>query len=130
MKLMLVMTIAAALATVSCGPSNNGSASETYATRSNEGEVAFALTPRTATDGSLTIDIQANTHSGDLAEVDLRKVVTLQADGITYRPASATSLSGHHAAGSATFALARVPARFTVTMTGVRGMDTLRFEWP
>lgn len=126
----LVAIIATAFALLSCRSSENGRASGIYQTRTNEGEVSFQLTPHARTNGTLVVDVQATTHSGDLAEVNLITAVTLLADGKTHRPVSATSLSGHHATGSVTFALASVPDRFTVTMTGIRRMDPLQFEWP
>jgi len=101
-----------------------------YQTRSNEGEISFEITPRPWKSGRLIVDIRANTHSGDLAEVKLQDVVKLQVGNQTYRPVDATLLSGHHAAGTVTFEAPEAPKRFTVEMTGVRNIEALRFEWP
>ncbi len=125
-----VTTIVVAVALLSCRSSESGRAPGIYPTRTNEGVVSFQLTPHAPANGTLVVDVQATTHSGDLAEVNLGTAVTLQADGKTYQPASATALRGHHSTGSVTFTLAGMPDRFTVTMSGIRSMDPLRFEWP
>lgn len=125
----VVLTSAILLASLACSPTVGTAASGPYETRSSRGEISFDLTPRAPADGRFTVDIRANTHSGDLADLDLRQLVALEAAGQIYRPASATKLSGHHAAGSVTFEIARVPDRFTVTISGVRNMGELRFEW-
>ena len=126
----VVLTYAMLLASLAGNPSVSTAASGPYETRSSRGEISFDLTPREPADGRFTIDIRANTHSGDLADLDLRHIVALEAGGQIYRPASATKLGGHHAAGSVTFEIARVPDRFAVTIGGVRSMGALRFEWP
>jgi hypothetical protein len=129
----LVLTVAAAVMAFSCRSSGGGSstsAPRSYQTRSNEGEVALELTPQVLADGTLKISVRATTHSGDLAELNLANALALNAEGKTYRPVSATPLAGHHASGSVTFALARIPDSFVVTVTGVRTMATLKFEWP
>ena len=101
-----------------------------YQTRSSQGDISLRLTPRVSTPGRLTIDVAADTHSGDLAEVNLRGAMALRVNGQVYRPIEASSLAGHHAEGSVTFALPDVPDHFTITIAGVRNMDELRFEWP
>ena len=126
----VILTFAMLLVLLACGSTVSTAASGPYKTRSNRGEIAFDLTPREPANGRFTIDIRATTHSGDLADLDLSRIVALEAAGKTYRPASATKLSGHHASGSVTFDIASVPDRFTVKMTGVRNMGELRFEWP
>ena len=128
-----VLTVVAAIMAFSCrsgGSGSSTSAPRSYQTRSNEGEVALELTPQVVADGTLRISIRATTHSGDLAELNLANAMALDAEGKTYRPVSATSLAGHHASGSVTFALARIPDSFVVTVTGVRTRPALRFEWP
>jgi hypothetical protein len=101
-----------------------------YQTRTSEGEIMFEITPRPWKSGRLIVDIRANTHSGDLAELKLQDVAKLQVGNQAYRPVDATSLSGHHAAGTVTFEVPEAPKRFTVEMAGVRSMMDLKFEWP
>lgn len=129
-SLAIVLTVVILVGAVACSSSVSTAAAGPYATRSSQGDIAFDLTPREPTEGRFIIDIRVNTHSGDLADLDLRKVAALEAAGSTYRPIEATSLSGHHSAGSITFEIQHVPEHFAVTLTGVRAMGDLRFEWP
>lgn len=128
--LAIVLTVVMLVGAVACNSSVSTAAAGPYETKSTQGVIAFDLTPREPAEGRFTVDIRANTHSGDLADLDLRKVAALEAAGRTYRPVEATSLSGHHSAGSITFEIQHVPEHFAVTLTGVRNMGTLRFEWP
>jgi hypothetical protein len=128
--LTLMLTSPILLALLASTLSVSMAAAGPYETRSSRGEIAFDLTPREPTDGRFTIEIRANTHSGDLTDLDLTKIVALEVGDKTYRPVSATTLSGHHSEGSVTFEIAHLPDRFAVTMTGVRKMGQLRFEWP
>lgn len=125
---LFITTVAITL--LSCGVDGSSSAQKGYATRSNEGEISFQLTPQAPANGRLTVSVRADTHSGDLAEVDLRRVMQLHAAGKAYRPVSASTLGGHHSAGSVVFEIERLPSSFSITITGVRDMGELRFEWP
>jgi hypothetical protein len=130
--LILVIGLSVLAATTGCSsPDGKETPSATaYQTRSSEGEIAFEITPRPWKSGRLILDVRANTHSGDLAEVKLRDFATVDVGDQVYRPVDATSLAGHHAAGTVTFELPEAPKRFTVKMTGVRNIEELRFEWP
>ena len=129
-------TLAVALSAVALALACRGSDSEptntpqTYQTRSSEGDISFRLTPRVSTPGRLMIDVGADTHSGDLAEVNLQAVVALHVGGQAYRPVEVSSFVGHHAEGSVTFDVPDTPDRFAITIAGVRNMKELRFEWP
>lgn len=119
------------LALVGCQrPSAQAPAGGGYATRSSGGEVSFEITPRGMVDGRFVVDVRANTHSGDLAEVDLGGVVALAVDGRELRPARADRLQGHHAAGSVAFQISPAPARFEIVLRGVRSMPARRLQWP
>jgi len=85
---------------VACKATDQSTGSESYATRSSSGSVAFELTPRGVQNGRFVIDLRANTHSGDLSEIDLKRGVVLRAGDKELRPAVASELSGHHAGGS------------------------------
>ena len=101
-----------------------------YETRSSQGDISFDVTPRVTEKGQLVVDLSANTHTGDLADLDLTALVSLLADDKTYRPVEATALEGHHSVASVTFDVDSLPSRFTVTIAATRGMEELRFEWP
>jgi len=130
MRSLACVVAAALVATVAYGSSAGTAAAGPFETRRSTGDVSFEVTPRAPADGRFIFDVRADTHSGDLAELDLRRIVTLEAGGKTLRPTSATSLNGHHASGSVTFEMAAAPDRFTLKMTGVREMDPIEFTWP
>jgi hypothetical protein len=81
-------------------------------------------------DGQLVLDLRADTHSGDLADLDLEALVALWVNGDSLRPVAATALAGHHSTGSVTFDPNGAPQGFAITIASVRGMEGLRFEWP
>ncbi len=98
--------------------------------RSNDGEVQFTLTPRDVSGGRFRVDIAVNTHSGNLAELDLRTATELRTGGQTLQPVEAPALRGHHARGRLEFALEQVPESFEIVIRGVRHMGDLTFRWP
>lgn len=98
--------------------------------RSNQGPVMFVLTPRDASGKRFRVDVQVNTHSGDLSQLDLMTATELRVDGKTLRPLEAPALRGHHARGRFEFALDRVPDAFEIVIRGVRTMGDLTFRWP
>ncbi len=133
-------TLLVAATLVACQSTNNSSSppadtsSKTapaaeYATRSSNGEVSLELTPH-MTNRGLVVDFHPETHSGELADIDLATVVKLEADGKTYSPVASTRMSGHHGDGSVTFDVKAPPGRFAVTISDVRGSGPQRFEWP
>lgn len=98
--------IVAALVPLACSPPNDRQASASpaaYRTKSSRGDISFDLTPRVTDDGQLVVDLGANTHSGDLADLDLEALVSLVVDGESRRPVAATALGGHHSTGTVTF---------------------------
>lgn len=101
-----------------------------FETKSSQGEVSLELTPRVTDDGGLLIDLTANTHSGDLADLDLATLVSLSVGDQTYRPVAVTGLEGHHSEGSITFEAAPIPESFAIVIGPVRGMPEQRFVWP
>lgn len=98
--------------------------------RSNHGAVQFTLTPRDVSGGRFRVDIAVNTHSGNLADLDLAKATELRTGGKTLQPVEAPALRGHHARGRLEFALERVPETFEIVIRGVRSMGDLTFRWP
>ena len=98
--------------------------------RSSAGEVMFVLTPRAVSDGHFLVDVQVNTHSGDLAQLDLQAATELRVAGQTLRPVAPVTLRGHHARGRLEFALARAPDAYEIVIRGVRNMGDVTFRWP
>lgn len=124
----ILLALATVAAVSACG-SGDGEPVD-LATKSIQGDVSFDLTPSAADGGGLVLSVQANTHSGNLAELDLRKAFRLEADGRTWEPVEATALSGHHAAATVRFEVTAVPERFAVTIRGVRDLPEQRVDWP
>ena len=123
--------VALCLALAGCKRSEAGdSADSGYATRTSSGDISFEVTPRGVVDGRFAVEIRANTHRGDLADLDLGNIVTLIADGRELKPAQADRLRGHHAAGSIAFQIDSAPARFEIVMRGARDLPEQRFQWP
>jgi len=101
----------------------------TYATRTSPGEVSFELTPRM--EGTrLIVNVHSDTHSGDLAQIDLSKAFALDAGGKTYKPAETRPLAGHHADGFVAFEVGSAPSSFSLTVSGVRSSPEVKLEWP
>ena len=98
--------------------------------RSNKGEVQFVLTPRDVKDGRFRVDVEVNTHGGDLAELNLQAATELRAEGKTLRPLEPVPLRGHHGKGRLEFQLDRLPDSFEIVIRGVRAMGDLTFRWP
>jgi hypothetical protein len=103
---------------------------EEFATKKTSGDVSFALTPRTTAERELIVEVRADTHSGDLADLDLARLISLETGGSVYRPVAATRLGGHHGQASVTFEVGPDVARFALTIGAVRGMAEQRLEWP
>jgi len=127
-----ILMLALALATTTTGgcPKAEAPAGGPFSTRSTAGSVSLDLTPRLEANGHLSIAVRANTHSGDLADLDLASLMTLQVGSKTYRPTAAGRLGGHHASATVTFAVEGRPSRFSVTLAPVREMPEQRLEWP
>src|SRR3989344_6768574 len=86
---------------------------ETKSTGSTGNEdVQIDLTPYES-GNQLTLKLTANTHSVDLSQFNLKEMVTLEAEGETYKPSSSPSLSGHHASGNLMFST-KVPKNFKI----------------
>ena len=95
----------------------------------SEGEVALVVAPRWG-GGKLTVVLLANTHSVDLAPIDLLRVIVLRVGGQALRPESATALTGHHARATVVFPLERSPASFALEIRGVPDVEVRTLAWP
>lgn len=101
----------------------------TYATRTSPGEVSFELTPRV--EGTrLIFNVHSDTHSGDLAQIDLANAFALDAGGKTYKPVETRPMAGHHADGFVAFEVGSAPSSFSLTISGVRSSREVKLEWP
>ena len=95
----------------------------------DEGDVSIVLTPLSVANGIIQVEVAANTHSVDLSQFDLKKVITLEYQGKTFKPTSAFSLSGHHSSGMITFDVGSDVDGFTIKINGIPSAEERVFEW-
>jgi hypothetical protein len=127
-RLALVLALAAALQLFGCRSAPDAPA-PTYATQTSSGEVSFELTPRMDT-SRLVVTVHSDTHSGDLAEIDLAKAFTLEVDGKSLKPVATKPLGGHHSDGFVAFEVGSAPKAFSLTISGVRSSHDVKLAWP
>ncbi len=94
----------------------------------SEGNVAIDLTPRFS-NNKLIVDIAANTHSVDLSQFDLLKIMALEYNGKTISPTSAPKLSGHHASGEIVFDVKEKLTSFKIMITGIPLQNKRIYNW-
>lgn len=130
----LVVALSLVLVTVggvACrSPEESSELAAAYSTKSSRGDISFDLTPRMEGENELVIELRANTHRGDLADLELKSLMLLHANGEEKHPAAATELRGHHSSATVRFGVDGEPERFAVTIGPVRSMGEQRFEWP
>ena len=93
------------------------------------GDVLLELTPRRLEGGQLDVEVQANTHSVDLAQFDLTELSTLKSQGKSFKPLAASSLSGHHSTGQLSFPVEGDLQGFRIVIRGVPLAETRVYEW-
>ncbi len=101
----------------------------TFASQTSEGEVTLELEPRWL-DGELTIEVTANTHSGDLGAVNLLEQTRLLIGDTQIIASEAGSLSGHHATATILFVLDERPESFAIEIRDVPDVPVRRLTWP
>ena len=98
-------------------------------TKTSEGAVTIDLTPKEFDGKNFYVDIGVNTHTVDLSQFDLKKLVTLEINDVSMSPISAPSLSGHHNSGTLIFGLKEEPRDFTIEVREFPDMPVRIFEW-
>lgn len=94
------------------------------------GDVSVVLTPEKISNGRLEVEIDANTHSVDLNQFDLKQIATLEYDGKAVAPVSAPVLSGHHASGKLVFDVDGEIGDFVIRIRGMPRVEERTFAWP
>lgn len=100
------------------------------ATKTAGADVVISLTPKKVKKGRFLFDLAADTHQGELADVDLRSNTRLLVGDRVLAPVEVPTLRGHHARGRLAFELEEIPDRFSVVIRNVRSEPELRFDWP
>ena len=93
------------------------------------GDVEITLTPKKISSKILEVEINANTHSVELGDFDLYKLITLEYDGKKINPVSAPKLSTHHGSGLLIFESEQVAKKFTITVQGIPLQEERVFSW-
>lgn len=81
-------------------------------------------------DTVLVFEVGVDTHSGDLASLDLATAMRLRIGDREAVPTHATKLDGHHGTARVTFRMTEVPERFVLLIAGVGDDPARELEWP
>jgi hypothetical protein len=131
--LLPALLLAVLLPLAGCDLKANPTAAPAWAkdaTRTNEGAIMFSLTPVGVKDGRFEVKVSVNTHSGDLASLDLQATTVLRVAGKDYRAVAPVPLDGHHTVGRLLFPLGQLPERFEIVIRNVGTLGDLTFRWP
>ncbi|HLD18621.1 MAG TPA: hypothetical protein VJB90_01265 [Candidatus Nanoarchaeia archaeon] len=115
--------------------SNNAGSSKNEGFRSivigdtGQGNVEIGLQPIEVKPGMVKVKISANTHSVDLGQFDLKKIVVLKYGSKELKPVEASALSGHHASGFIVFQPTGELKSFTIILKGIPAIDQRKYEW-
>lgn len=115
---------------VQAAQENAGAAKSQSQAKTSEGEVTIDITPKSFKNGNMYFDIEFNTHTVDLSQFDLKKIVVLEADGKQIMPLSAPVLSGHHNSGEIAFNTGKELNRFKIMISGIPDVKERTLEWP
>jgi len=127
-RVALLLALVLSLSALGCRSAPDAPA-PTYATQTSAGEVSFQLTPRM--EGTrLLVTVHSDTHSGDLADIDLAKSFTLGVDGKAFEAVETKPLGGHHSDGFVAFNVGAAPKSFSLTISGVRSSRDVKLTWP
>lgn len=107
----------------------NEHSSLNFEMQSSESVVAIDLTPKEFENGKLYVDISVNTHSIDLTQFDLTKLVKLEYASNSIFPESAPKLSGHHTSGTLIFDTGKELKSFKIIVKGIPDIKERIFEW-
>ncbi len=93
-----------------------------------DGDVEIVLTP--SMEGSrLTVRIDMNTHSVNLADFDLAEITTLEYRGKTIKPVKAKKPSGHHSYGMIIFDVEEKLSSFQIKIKGIPKIQERVYGW-
>lgn len=95
----------------------------------DQGDVSIDLTPVGVVGGKLELDMAVNTHSVDLGQFDLKKIITLDYAGKTVSPVSVPVLAGHHNNGKLVFDVGGKIDKFVVKIKGIPKVEDRVFSW-
>jgi hypothetical protein len=101
-----------------------------YPALTSAGEVSLTVQPEWR-DSVLAFRVSAESHTVELAGIDLVRSMRLMLDGApAIAPAQAGALGGHHAAAEVEFRATQRPSRFTLLIRGIPDIEERRLEWP
>jgi len=94
-----------------------------------QGDVAIELVPKGIQEGKFIVQIEANTHSVNLGQFNLKEITTLEYNGKLLNPESAPALSSHHSSGTLVFGVGEEITSFTIKINGIPKIEERVFEW-
>jgi len=101
----------------------------TYPVQTSPGAVTLELQPRWE-DGTLFVEVLANTHTEPLNSLDLAAQVRLIIGTDSIAPDRAGALSGHHSSATLEFRLKSRPAEFAIEIRDVPDVPLRALTWP
>lgn len=100
-----------------------------YPIRESRGQVTIEARPAW-TGRVLRVDLAANTHSVNLAALDLSGLIRLSVEGRELAPDSVGRLAGHHARTTAWFSPPSRPDRFALVIREIPDIPLRTLSWP
>ena len=94
------------------------------------GDVSIGIKFLTKINNQLTFSISVDTHSVDLSQFNLQKLVTLDYNEKSIRPISTPTLSGHHASGNLKFEIQGEADNFAIKIKGIPSDLEREFKFP
>ena len=100
-----------------------------FESKSSESTITLSLTPKKFENNKFYVDINVDTHSIDLNQFDLEKLITLDINGDNINPITTTKLSGHHSSGTLIFEVDVEPKNFVIIARDFPDIPIRTFEW-
>lgn len=92
------------------------------------GDALVELTPENE-GNRLVVKFSINTHSVRLSSFDLKDITTLEYEGKTMKPVTASRIGGHHSSGTIVFDTGKDISSFTIRIKGIPNVDERVYQW-
>lgn len=100
-----------------------------YQAQKSESTISVILTPTNFDGENFYVGIKLDTHSVELNQFDLTKILILEFNGNSFKPVTAPGLQGHHSSGELIFRTNEEPKNFKITITDLPEIPIRTFEW-
>jgi hypothetical protein len=134
-KIVLPLILAAVLIVNGCTSDRNDSPQPQsekldYEVKTSPGEVTIDLIPERYENKVLYVTGYFNTHTVDLARLNLRDTVRLKTSNNEIMPLQVPRLNGHHSSGTFVFNIEEMPDSFSILIKGVPDIEERIMTWP